>query len=277
MIKSLTSLRFIFILFIFLHHCKGYVGGGTMAVSFFFILGGFCMFLGYKDRIFVDSFNYGRYITRRALKFYPLHWICLFTVLLLSTSFLQVPFDWTKVPIFLSNFALLHTWVPLEDYYFSYNSVSWYLADTMFFACLFPLLYRWIMGTDRRGRICIFLMFVLLYVIVAIFVPSDRWHAILYISPYIRVTDFIFGFFLAVFYCNIKDSSKIKCFFKNGSFNFLLIFALIGALVFESFYLGRFQLIAPFYWPLIALLILTATLSDRSKGLFSLLENILFY
>lgn len=44
MIKSLTSLRGIFILFIFFHHCMNlYPGGGSMAVTFFFVLGGFSM------------------------------------------------------------------------------------------------------------------------------------------------------------------------------------------------------------------------------------------
>ena len=52
MIKSLTSLRGLFILFIFFHHCLGlYPGGGSMAVAFFFVLGGYSMTLGYKDKV----------------------------------------------------------------------------------------------------------------------------------------------------------------------------------------------------------------------------------
>lgn len=66
MIKSLTSLRGIFILFIFFHHCLHlYPGGGTMAVAFFFVLGGFAMTLGYKDKIMKEDFNYKQYLTRR--------------------------------------------------------------------------------------------------------------------------------------------------------------------------------------------------------------------
>ena len=56
MIKNLTSLRFVFILLIFFHHAGKYAGGGTLAVTFFFVLGGFCMTLGYKDKVFAEGF-----------------------------------------------------------------------------------------------------------------------------------------------------------------------------------------------------------------------------
>lgn len=72
MIKNLTALRGIFILFIFFHHCLDlYPGGGTMAVTFFFVLGGFSMALGYRDRIMSSSFKYKDYLIRRCIKFYP--------------------------------------------------------------------------------------------------------------------------------------------------------------------------------------------------------------
>ncbi len=82
MIKSLTSLRGIFILFIFFHHCLNlYPGGGTMAVSFFFVLGGFSMTIGYKDKVLKSYFSYKDYLSRRYIKFYPLHWLCLLAVM----------------------------------------------------------------------------------------------------------------------------------------------------------------------------------------------------
>lgn len=84
MIKSLSSLRFIFILFIFLHHCRGYVGGGSMGVAFLFVLGGFCMALGYKEKVLRDDFKYSQHLTRRLIKFYPLYWLCLFAVIILA-------------------------------------------------------------------------------------------------------------------------------------------------------------------------------------------------
>ena len=91
MIKSLTSLRGIFILFIFFHHCLDiYPGGGTMAVTFFFVLSGFSLTLGYKDRVLQPEFCYTQYITRRCIKFYPLHWLCLLSA---------------AIPVFITSFT----------------------------------------------------------------------------------------------------------------------------------------------------------------------------
>lgn len=136
MIKSLTSLRGIFILFIFFHHCLNlYPGGGSMAVTFFFVLGGFAMTLGYKDKITSKDFDYKQYLTRRCIKFYPLHLLCILAVMPLA--FLS--FTWLDVPKLAVNAVLLQTWVPIQKWYFSFNWVSWYLANTMFFAVVFPL------------------------------------------------------------------------------------------------------------------------------------------
>ncbi len=273
MIKSLTSLRFFFIIAIFLHHCRGYVGGGSMGVAFFFVLGGFCMVLGYKDKVTRNDFKYGRYLTKRAIKFYPLHWMCFLAVILLALLTDETVTGWGNIPALFLNFSLLHSWVPLKEVYFSFNSVSWYLADTIFFASVFPLLFNWIVKTSNFGRIAVSSLFVLAYAVVAICIPSSYRHALLYINPIFRLLDFVFGVFLALGYFSIKELRWINVFFRNGTINLCILVFLIVLLVLESVCLGDFQLIAPVYWPLIALIILTASLSNQSGGLFSLLEN----
>ena len=221
MIKSLTSLRFIFILMIFFHHAGKYAGGGSLAVTFFFVLGGFCMTLGYKDRLFAESFCYKNYFLRRCIKFYPLHWICLLVSLLSITAF-----NYSKVPIFVVNAALLHSWIPIKDVYFSYNSLSWYLADTMFFAAVFPFLLKWIVSFQNRAKVVILILISLCYVAIASAIPQDWYHAVLYVSPYMRLFDFIFGIFLSLFYLEIKNKLINKLFFRNG---LLCLFLIITA------------------------------------------------
>lgn len=264
MIKSLTSLRGVFILFIFFHHCLNiYPGGGSMAVAFFFVLGGFSMTLGYKDKVMSPEFSYKQYITRRCIKFLPLHWLCLLAAVPIALS----AFHWKLVPVFFVNASLLQTFVPLESVYFSYNAVSWYLADTLIFAALFPVLVKFVFKVSTRGKIGIILIFVISYVITAIFTPTEKWHYVLYISPYIRVTDFVFGIFLAVVYSKMKENQTSYWILKNGLISVLLIISIIVLLVFESCLLQRpFRFIAPSYWPLIALLILIATLSTGNGG-----------
>ena len=78
MIETLQALRFIFVLMIFMSHFTyqgicAFDAGGDCGVSFFFILSGFVLSLGYGSRIREGTFSYGRFMQRRLWKIYPLH------------------------------------------------------------------------------------------------------------------------------------------------------------------------------------------------------------
>lgn len=258
MIKSLTSLRGIFILFIFFHHCmRLYPGGGTMAVAFFFVLGGFSMTLGYKDKIDSQDFSYREYLTRRCIKFYPLHWLCL----LAAVPYATLSFNWKHIPIFTINAALLQTWVPIRDVYSSFNAVSWYLADTMFFALIFPFILKTITRTTTKGKIFITLVMITAYLIISMSIPAEKYHAIMYIAPYIRLMDFVYGLFLAMCYLKIKKRLVTKW---NNTVCQMVIVSLIVLLVVESCLLPEsISLFAPVYWIPVALLIVITSLSEQ--------------
>lgn len=262
MIKSLTSLRGIFILFIFFHHCHNlYLGGGSMAVTFFFVLGGFSMTLGYKDRVPKPEFCYKKFIAKRFIKFYPLHWLCLIAILPLACY----SFNIWQIPIFVTNAALLQSWIPIKDVYFSFNAVSWYLADTVFFAVLFPLIFKLIVTSSTKGRVALALLMAIIYAVVAILLPVEKYHAILYISPYMRLTDFVFGIYLALLYYKLKEQPA-KWWNGNVSGQ-LIVFSMIVLLVVESCILPEnAKMVAPVYWILVAAVILTASLIRRARG-----------
>lgn len=232
-----------------------------MAVAFFFVLGGFGLTLGYKDRVMSQDFNYRQYLTKRVIKFYPLHWICLLAALPLAL----LAFSIKQLPVLAVNAALLQTWIPIKGIYFSFNAVSWYLADTMFFAVVFPFLLKWIVNATAKGKTLIALGIAVIYAVVAVLIPADMHHAILYISPYMRLTDFILGIYLALAYQSIKD--KPITILKSKVFAEVFVFALIALLVLESCVLSEDTvLFAPVYWPLVALLILVASLSSGTGG-----------
>lgn len=261
MIRSLTSLRGIFILFIFFHHCLNlYPGGGSMAVTFFFVLGGFAMTLGYKDRVLSPDFGYKQFLTKRFIKFYPLHWLCILAV----TPLLASSFGWKQIPILALNATLLQTWIPIKGVYFSFNAVSWYLADTMFFAVIFPFIFKWIYYATPKGRALIAAALLTVYVVVAISIPEEEYHAILYISPYMRLMDFLLGIFLALGYLKLKDKKATK---SNNKACTIAILTLIVLLVIESCLISEnVRLFAPVYWAPVAFLILIASLSEQTRG-----------
>lgn len=248
-------------MFIFLHHCLHlYPGGGTMAVAFFFVLGGFSMTLGYRNRIISKEFSYKEYLSRRVTKFYPLHWICL----VLAIPFTLGIFKWTHVPVFILNAGLLHTLLPLEKLIFSYNAVSWYLADTMFFAVVFPIILKGIVAASLKGKGLIAFLMTIVYVVVAMLIPKEMYHAVLYASPYMRLMDFVLGIYLALVYLKLKEHQSFKW---NNAVSQIVVFSLIALLVVESCLLSETAtLFAPVYWIPMALLIFIASLSDRIGG-----------
>ena len=232
-----------------------------MAVVFFFVLGGFSMTLGYKDKIVKQEFSYKHYITRRCIKFYPLHWLSLVVILPLSI----IPFRFWKVPILFTNAALLQSWIPIKGIFFSFNAASWYLADTMFFAVMFPLVFKLIATASTKKRVAIAVTLAIIYTFVVMLLPSEKYHAVLYISPYMRLFDFILGIYLALLFLKIKEQPT-KWWYGNV-IGQLGIYVLILLLVIESCLLPEnATLIAPVYWIPVAVLILIASLIGRSGG-----------
>ena len=79
-----------------------------------------------------------------------------------------------------------------------------------------------------------------------------------------KITDFIFGIFLALLYNRVYRENA-RC--HKPSYSVLVaIIILVIALVTESFLLSpSLQLIAPLYWPLIAVLIIVASLPENGE------------
>ncbi len=231
-----------------------------MAVTFFFVLGGFVMSLGYKDKVIMTDFSYGQYLSRRCIKFYPLHWLCIFAIM----PFAFLSFGWMDIPKLFLNAVLLQTWIPIKEIYFSFNAVSWYLADTMFFAIVFPIVFKWISNTSSKGRVALATALAVIYVIVALLIPEEKYHAVLYISPYMRLMDFVLGIYLALGYMKLRERPVRS---KNRVISQIVVALLIVFLVLESCLLSEtLTLFAPVYWIPVALLILIASLSEQIGG-----------
>ncbi len=268
MIKELTGLRAIFILLIFFHHCLYlYPGGGSLAVSFFFVASGFSMTLGYHTKVLKSNFNFRQYATRRIIKFYPLHWICLVATL----PFMLEAFNWKHLPLFVINATLMQSWFPIQDVYFSFNKVSWFLSDILFFAAVFPLVYRWIDDALKGSRRTVVIVVLIVYMVIAILLPSNFRHAVLYINPLVRLLDFIYGIFLAKVFLQLNEKGKVKTVVGNHRLLAeLIIFTLIAFLVVESCVLGKdIRVVSPVYWPLLSVvLIVSSLLGTNGGGLF---------
>lgn len=268
-IEELSSLRFIFIILIFLHHAAAYTGGGYLGVAFFFILGGFVMTLGYKDRISGSAFSYRTFLLRRSAKYYPLHWLCLLAFLLLVVH--TGEFGKDQVGTLLLNAALLQSWVPLKPVYFSFNGPSWFLSDMLLMVCVFPLLLKGIAAILKSRRWTVVFLIALLAGYAALFltVKDEHRHFVLYILPLVRLMDFIFGILSAFLFLSLKDRETALS--AHAVPLQILMYGCLGALLCLSLVLPQpWLLCAPVFAPLIcALLILVSLQPVGGKSVFS--------
>lgn len=187
MISALQSLRFVFVMMIFMSHFSygglmPFDAGGDCGVAFFFLLSGFVLTLGYGPKIEQGTFNFGSFMRRRLLKVLPLHWLTLLAFLLLS----HAAIGW---PVVL-NALLLQSWVPLREVYFSCNAVSWFLSCMLFCYMAFPWLYR-------HASLTLLALVLALCTVAYAVVPYDRVTDVLYVSPIVRSADFFMGIMLA--------------------------------------------------------------------------------
>ncbi len=133
------------------HHDNGLGCGG---VSLFMILSGFLMFYNHGDEIDgkVSVSGLWRagvgYYKKGLGKFYKGHIITFVSGALLQAYWLirwfSVEGFWGAVQTAVPNILLFQSFIPKGEYYFSYNAVSWFLCDILFFYFCFPFLAQMI-------------------------------------------------------------------------------------------------------------------------------------
>lgn len=239
MIATLQSLRFIFVMMIFMSHfayrdIRAFDAGGDCGVAFFFMLSGFVVSLGYGRQIREGSFRYGRFLRRRLLKLYPLHLLCLAFFIIVSGCAI----DYSVV----LNALLLQAWVPDSAVYFSCNGVSWFLSSLFFCYLLFPLAWRWVSSWGLAVVLA-------LYAIACYLTPYDQVNAILYVNPLLRFVDFYIGMALYRLYERGYNVSLA------GWLEALLVVALVVLLAVYPVADAKLRN-APMYWLVLVPLIL---------------------
>ncbi|MCO8050049.1 acyltransferase [Proteus penneri] len=191
-ILPLTSIRFfaaIFVLFSHLDFFKNtpfyfiYVKEGFIGVTLFFILSGFVLSYSYQEKLLRGEKNKFAFYTARIARIYPLHILTLlFTLLFLYQN--------ESIKEILSNIFLLQALIPKASYYFSLNAPSWSISVELFFYLCFPFLITKSSKTLIKITVIILILKILLS---EINISEKATHAYIYISPILRLPDFIIG------------------------------------------------------------------------------------
>lgn len=208
---------------------------GAFGVSIFIVLSGFL--LGLKRTNYTNSI--GKITIKKFSKLYPLHILGMIGALLLVLNFSNISSNLFYVlKCIVLNIFCIQSFVPIKSYYFSLNSVAWYLSILLLLAILSKPIKAWaIYVVGRFSALRIFVGMILIYILMIGFVSFvgklQIYHWLIYIFPPTRMIDFVLGVLFGSIVCLKKDFliekvNAASCFFV---FTITLLVALTSCFI----------------------------------------------
>lgn len=204
--------RFIFILFMVLHHLDAFNGidiplfsenikkfcvEGFSGVNFFFMLSGLGCVIGYKSRLENQEISVKSFLYKRWLKIYPTYILFLITAVLLYNHG-QIT-DFKKFTLHL---LMLQSLPLTENTAFGFNGVAWCISSLMFFYLFFAATYK---ITLKECLAYIAVLFVLIFTNIIYHNSNGNvMTSLFYTSPVFRLLDFLSGMALGLYFINHK-------------------------------------------------------------------------
>ncbi|MBQ1628181.1 MAG: acyltransferase [Treponema sp.] len=222
-IDSLQVVRAIAFIIIFISHCNSEFPG-EIGVSIFLVLSGFCMVYSYYNKNLGTSLKECFAFSKKKIsKLYVLHILTTVAAIFISVKTLSIGSKIVNIVLhgilLFVNALLIKTWIPNSIYYYSLNSVSWYLCICIFLCMVFPLILKKLQKSDCKKSIitiiCVYTLQItssyMLRNFSAFNTVSDnftKWFT--YIFPLYRLGDFMIGCCLGhIFVENLISLNKI--------------------------------------------------------------------
>ncbi len=112
---------------------------GSLMVTFFFVLSGFLLYLGYSQK----PFSWRQYIWKRLVKILPLYYLAF--VISVGILFFFSTLSWYD---FFRNLFCVQSWQP---YPLTVNFTSWFVSALLFFYVIFPLILFFLKKIRPKG------------------------------------------------------------------------------------------------------------------------------
>ncbi len=219
-INSLTATRAVAALMVFIHHFGTKVfpfsqfayffESGNLAVSYFFVLSGFVLYISYNQ----TDIRFADYFKRRVGRIVPVYLLALVLFLAVAFCFYDYKFSGNLVKQIAYSALFLQAYFP--QYALSLNSPAWTISVEMLFYVLFPML---LLFEKRNTRFFIAVTSLLFIISQAIHLKyydggaklSERMEGYIFYNPLIHMNQFLIGMVGGYLYKKMKaTATKVK-------------------------------------------------------------------
>jgi peptidoglycan/LPS O-acetylase OafA/YrhL len=220
---ALTALRFVAAALLVLYHSQGSFGIPQDAwspfflgqgVSFFFVLSGFILTYVYPS---LNEFGKRRFLLARFARIWPAH-IAAFalTFLLLPPSARNLPEGHPWI-VTLAQLLLVHAWVPIQTFYFSFNDVSWSIStECGLYLCFLVLIQQWRhtwklkLALTALGVGVLAMLGNTYQAALGIPATNELIVGLMYIHPFARLFEFTLGMTMALAWQRVSDRLIVR-------------------------------------------------------------------
>ncbi len=235
-LNALTGLRWVAALAVFVHHMNFHFGLpapkiwlGGLAVSFFFMLSGFILTYVYAGRLSPTGKDVRKFWLTRWARIWPLHVTCLLIFVFAFPQREALFSNFWNSAKFITNLTLLQSWVPLHDWVFSFNGVSWSISTESFFYFMFPFL---LIGGERKfwwkfGTVGLIVGGMVIYFSQLALDPlyNERYNFVRFFltNPLLRLPEFCSGMAVGFFYLRRRDSASPRNYLNDTKWEIIAI------------------------------------------------------
>lgn len=233
--NSIQRIRGIAILAIIISHLDLYNSNlnfayfGAFGVSVFIMISG--VLTGIRDPA---KSNRGGVLARYK-KFLPLHLLTFLLALILNLEYITLKLDFEQIIIAVTNIFCMQSWVPMKEYYFSYNSVSWYLSLVLFMEILMPWIGKWRKMSYKKDVI-VLIGGVAVWNMAWYIFPNGYVHWLVYIFPIARIVEFLIGYMIGVRMAQnvLRENRKILNGLYMVSWTYILLLLVVSINVIDN-------------------------------------------
>jgi peptidoglycan/LPS O-acetylase OafA/YrhL len=180
-------------------------------VSFFFVLSGFILAYVYPTLSWRDA---PRFWWARIARIWPAHAATFLMVIVLFANLGLPPGD--SITTAIPNLLLVHAWIPIDAFFFSFNAPSWSVSTELGFYLLFPVLvhnFRRTWAWKLGASLLLLAMMIVLgnrvsgYALSPIY--AINMHGLVYIHPLSRLFEFVLGMCTWLLWTRIHGSVRL--------------------------------------------------------------------